>query len=204
MTISQEESLLCRGLMLKRASTTCSPNSTRACRPCDDDRDLSTESIRQTGRRVSRNPLFKTSRSRRASQFYILTWEKLRDLLVKHHKAYLKKHDGVRLNSTTLHLAALEAQKEIVELLIANGGDVNAMDDFGLTPLHEAAGRGHKEIVKLLIQEQADVHAKNNIVACRPILGRQPLCGALRPPQAPAVSLSQRLCPHRLPAHFVP
>ena len=144
MTTSQEESLLCRGLTLKRASATCSPNSTRACWttcwPCDDDRDLSTESIRQTGRRVSRNPLFKTSRSRRASQFYILTWEKLRDLLVKHHKAYLKKHDGVRLNSTTLHLAALEVQKEIVELLIANGGDVNAMDESGHTPLDDLVG----------------------------------------------------------------
>ena len=58
-------------------------------------------------------------------------------MLVKHHKAYLKKHDGVRLNSTTLHLAALEGQKEIVELLIANGADVNAMDESGHTPLDD-------------------------------------------------------------------
>ena len=28
--------------------------------------------------------------------FYILGWQKLRDLLIKHHKAYLDKHDGVR------------------------------------------------------------------------------------------------------------
>ena len=104
----------------------------------------------------------------------------------------------------SIQKAAEEENIETVKQHLADGVDVNARDDFGLTPLHEAAGRGHKEIVKLLIQEQADVHAKNNIVACRPILGRQPLCGALRPPQAPAVSLSQRLCPHRLPAHFVP
>ena len=80
---------------------------------------------------------------------------------------------------------------EAVKQHLADGVDVNARDDFGLTPLHEEAGRVHKEIVKLLIQERADVHAKNNIVACRPVLGRQPLCGALRPPQAPAVPLSQ-------------
>ena len=29
-------------------------------------------------------------------RFYILMWEKLRDLLIKHHKAYLKKHNGIR------------------------------------------------------------------------------------------------------------
>lgn len=28
--------------------------------------------------------------------FYICTWEELRDLLVKHHRNYLKSHDGVR------------------------------------------------------------------------------------------------------------
>ena len=95
MTTSLKKSRFCaEGLTLKIASATCSPNSTKACWPCDNDRDLSTQSIRQTGRRVSWKPLFKTSRSHRASQFYILTWEKLRDLLIKHHKAYLKKHDG--------------------------------------------------------------------------------------------------------------
>ena len=91
----------------------------------------------------------------------------------------------------SIHKAAEEGNIETVKQHLADGVDVNARDDFGLTPLHEAAGRVHKEIVKLLIQERADVHAKNNIVACRPALGRQPLCGALRPPQAPAVPLSQ-------------
>ena len=69
-------------------------------------------------------------------------------MLVKHHKAYLKKHDGVRLNSTTLHLAALEGQKEIVELLIANGADVNAKTKRGETPLDQA--KRHPETAALL------------------------------------------------------
>ena len=29
-------------------------------------------------------------------RFYILGWQKLRDLVIKHHKAYLDKHDGIR------------------------------------------------------------------------------------------------------------
>ena len=29
-------------------------------------------------------------------RFYILGWQKLRDLVIKHYKAYLDKHDGIR------------------------------------------------------------------------------------------------------------
>jgi ankyrin repeat protein len=58
--------------------------------------------------------------------------------LIKHHKEYLKKHGGVRLNSTTLHSVALEGHTEIVELLIAKGADVNAKDGTGRSPLDSA------------------------------------------------------------------
>ena len=51
--------------------------------------------------------------------------------------------------------------KEVVELLIAEGADVNAKNKHGGTPLHEAAASGHKEIVELLIAEGADVNAKD-------------------------------------------
>ena len=60
--------------------------------------------------------------------------------------------------STPLHIAAT---KEVVELLIAKGADVNAKDKYDMTPLHPAAGRGHKEVVELLIAKGADVNARD-------------------------------------------
>ena len=61
-----------------------------------------------------------------------------------------------------LHLAADQGYKEIVELLIAKGADVNAKNKFGSTPMHKAARRGQKEVNELLIDNGADVNAKNN------------------------------------------
>ena len=63
------------------------------------------------------------------------------------------------MNVTPLHSAA---NKEIAELLIAKGADVNAKSDDGWTSLHDATSIGHNEIVELLITKGADVNAKNN------------------------------------------
>ena len=42
-----------------------------------------------------------------------------------------------------------------VELLLANGADVNAITDSVWTPLHWASGEGHKDIVELLKEHGA-------------------------------------------------
>ena len=67
-----------------------------------------------------------------------------------------------RYGWTPLCEAAINGHKEIAELLIANGADVNAKDDRGWTPLHLAASGGHKEIAELLFANDADVNAKDD------------------------------------------
>jgi ankyrin repeat protein len=69
----------------------------------------------------------------------------------------------VEFGWTPLHLAALNGHKEIAELLIANGAEVNARDGSGETPLHGAARYGHKEIIELLIAKGAGVKRKDEV-----------------------------------------
>jgi cytohesin len=60
-----------------------------------------------------------------------------------------------------LSLAVQEGHKEIFELIIAKGTDVNAKGGIGGgTPLHRAAT---KEIVELLITKGADVNARDDV-----------------------------------------
>ena len=63
--------------------------------------------------------------------------------------------------SVDIHKAAYFGNIETVKQAIADGADVNAKDDEGLTPLHHAAFNGPKEIVELLITEGADLNAKS-------------------------------------------
>ena len=66
-----------------------------------------------------------------------------------------------KTGGTPLDEAAGWGRKDIVELLIAKGADVNGkFDDDGSTPLHLAAWKGHFETAELLIAADADVNAK--------------------------------------------
>ncbi len=69
---------------------------------------------------------------------------------------------GVPIGFTPLHYAALHGHKEVAEVLMANGADVNARDSSGQTPLHFAVAGGRKEIAGLLVSKGADVNARNN------------------------------------------
>ena len=61
---------------------------------------------------------------------------------------------------TPLHDAAT---KEIAELLIQRGANINVSDVFGRSPLHRAAEDGRIDVVKLLITKGADVNARDGV-----------------------------------------
>jgi ankyrin repeat protein len=61
---------------------------------------------------------------------------------------------------TPLILAADMSNKDLCELLIANGANLEAQGPYG-TALHEAAIGNHKDIVELLINKGANVNAKD-------------------------------------------
>ena len=65
-------------------------------------------------------------------------------------------------NRSPLYVAVSSGNKEIAELLISKGADVNAKDKDGRTSLHSAASSGNKEIAELLISKGADVNAQSN------------------------------------------
>jgi len=60
---------------------------------------------------------------------------------------------------TALHVAASKGHIEIVELLLANGSDIEAKEETGRTPLHAAAFRGHAVVVEALLAKGANVNA---------------------------------------------
>jgi len=57
-----------------------------------------------------------------------------------------------------LHWAARKGDRDVAELLILKGANVNAADKTGTTPLHWAARAGHKEVAELLILKGANVN----------------------------------------------
>lgn len=57
-----------------------------------------------------------------------------------------------------LHSAVYDNNKEMVELLITNGADVNKANNDGWTPLYCAVWNNRKEIAELLIAKGADVN----------------------------------------------
>jgi cytohesin len=63
---------------------------------------------------------------------------------------------------TPLHRAAIEGHKDVIELLLAKGADVEARCVSGATALHYAAERDRTEITTLLIGNGTDVNIKNS------------------------------------------
>ena len=62
---------------------------------------------------------------------------------------------------TALHIAAEKGFKDIAELLLEHGADVNLQDGEGNTPLHYAARNFDAEMICFLVKKGADVNARN-------------------------------------------
>ena len=69
---------------------------------------------------------------------------------------------GGVFDTTPLIYAAWFGYKEVAELLVAKGADVNAKGRDYESPLHHAASSGHKEIAEVLIAKGADLNAKRS------------------------------------------
>ena len=62
---------------------------------------------------------------------------------------------------TPLHLAAAKGNSDVVQLLLENGAEVDAVaTDSGCTSLHYAASLGHVELCELLVRYGADPDAQ--------------------------------------------
>lgn len=62
---------------------------------------------------------------------------------------------------TALHYAAERGNTKIVQLLVENGADINAKNDFGNTPLLLAINFSMKDTVVYLLANGADVNVRN-------------------------------------------
>ena len=87
--------------------------------------------------------------------------EKVKALLKGNPDSVSSKDENY--GATPLHFAAYAADKDVVELLLANKAEVNATGNDGDAPLHYAAGKGHNDVVELLLANKAEVNAQDKL-----------------------------------------
>jgi serine/threonine protein kinase len=86
--------------------------------------------------------------------YYIVRWAAGKN--VAHTPAKLPPHF-----ITPLLLAASLNRKDMTEILLERGAEVNAKDSLGRTALHVAVSRRHSEVAELLLTEGADANVKD-------------------------------------------
>ena len=58
-------------------------------------------------------------------------------------------------------MASVHGRRDVVELLLENGADVNMADKNQIGPLYAAAQRGSMDIVKMLVDNGANLEPSN-------------------------------------------
>lgn len=91
----------------------------------------------------------------RLIQAFFLSVEDGQRLLAQ-EPALIAARDG--LGETALHYLSVENQIEGVQVLVANGAEINTLNDVGGTPLSEAASLGYVDLVKYLLSTGAQLH----------------------------------------------
>ncbi|XP_076185929.1 ankyrin repeat and SOCS box protein 15 isoform X2 [Aptenodytes patagonicus] len=76
--------------------------------------------------------------------------------LIKHNCSI---HQPCVKRWSAMHEAAKQGRKDIVALLLKNGGNANLKDGYGVTPLGVAAEYGHCDVLEHLIHKGGDVQA---------------------------------------------
>ena len=79
---------------------------------------------------------------------------------------------------TPLHNAAYKGHKDVVQLLMERGAELNIQRQHGFTPLHDAVQARHTDIVQLLLDRGAEpkkVYFMGGTPLC---IGGTPLCRA--------------------------
>lgn len=83
-------------------------------------------------------------------------WEGIRVNVEKGKKGLMSSGYGY----TALHILAEAGIREYVEVLLANGADIEAETKDGMTPLHLSSSQGHVGVTELLLNRGANVKAK--------------------------------------------
>jgi len=63
---------------------------------------------------------------------------------------------------TALHLAAAKGQKEVIEILVSNGADVNAQNNRGQTALHSLVKKRFDLLALWLVRQGADINLEDD------------------------------------------
>ena len=121
--------------------------------------------------------------------------------LIKSRKVDINRFSANGLSP--LHRAAVEGSYECLQLLLAQGANVDVKDGFGWTPLHDAVFHGHVNCATVLIHGGADVEAETNNFQT-PLLLANDDDLILAIGQALVAKESGDNCSELLPKHFQP
>lgn len=141
--------------------------------------DTQSVSISYDDMRICINDLMKMDKARSSLKRHLDSVDSVvrEDLMLEEAKRigegrerdYIKDRGG----DSILHTACEYGHKEILQMLIKKGIDVNAIDKRGDTPLHCAARNGQVEIVALLLEKNANINARSKT-------GHSPISQAIR------------------------